>query len=114
MSDEKLNELLTTLPDDGEAALRAARARRRALARLDAPQPSRPSWFLFREWGAAFTVAAAILILAGVLLLRSGAPPANSGIAVTRPPAASKPDTLRVKWVLADGTRVLWTFREDF
>ena len=113
MSDDKLKELLRTPPDADEVAFRAARARRRALDRLDEPEPVRVPWLLAWNWGPALTVAAALLILAGVVF-QTGRPSQPIEVAMSSSPARSEPESLRMKWVLEDGTRVIWTFREDF
>jgi hypothetical protein len=113
MSDEKLEDLMNTLPDEGEIAFRAARARHRALARLDEPEPARVPWLVTWNWVPALTVAAAFLIFAGVLF-RTGGPAPATQVAMNAAPAERQQESLRMKWVLEDGTRVIWTFREDF
>ena len=104
MSDEKLQDLLRTLPDEDEIAFRAARAKRRAMARLDEP----------RRWSLApvLAMAALVLIVAGILFLghRSSSP---TQIATSMAPVERQQQSLRMKWVLSDGTRVLWTFHNQ-
>jgi len=135
MSDQKLRRILSMLPASDEIAERAARARRRALARFEQPQPSRRFWI----WAPA--LATGVLAIAGVLWLRPvrslpppepKAPPAPEIAAVVRPEApvpapapAPKPAArratpapsqarLELHLVLSDGTRVFWTIDKNF
>ena len=59
MSDEKMRELLSVLPEEDEIAEGAARARRRAMARLEEPAPA-------RRWGWVW--APAMVVLAGLVV----------------------------------------------
>ena len=96
----KLDELLRVIPDDAE--FRAARARRHALARLDEEfAPLRP-W----SWRPALALAAVCLLAIALITGRPGKPPA----AVE--PEHAKP--VRMQMILSDGTRVEWTFDENF
>jgi hypothetical protein len=113
MSDEQLRDFLGSLPDQSEIAFRAARARHRALSRLDEPELARAPWFLSGNWAPALTLAIAFLIFAAVLF-RTGGPAPATQVAMHAPSAKSQPKSLRMKWLLEDGTRVIWTFREDF
>jgi hypothetical protein len=100
MSDEKLQDLLRTLPGEDEIAFRAARARHRALARLDEP----------RRWSFAPALAMAALVLIVAGLLFRGRESSPTQIATSMAPVERQQESLRMKWVLSDGTRVLWTF----
>jgi hypothetical protein len=98
----KLEELLRVIPDDTE--LRAARARRSALSRLDSdPSPGR-GW----SWRPSLALAALCLLAIALITGR----PAKAPMAPEPERERSKP--LRVQMILGDGTRVEWTFREDF
>ena len=108
MSDERLRELLESLPDEREIQSRAARARTRALARLDERRPVARGWF----WAPAAVALATLVVIAGLLL--HGSRPSPPVVAQRSPVVQQKQENLRMKWVLSNGTRVLWTFREDF
>ncbi len=58
MSDDKLRQLLSALPEEDEIRMRAERARRRALARLEEPAPASRRWL----WAPA--LAAAVVLVA--------------------------------------------------
>jgi hypothetical protein len=109
MSDERLKKLLSTLPEKDELDSRAARARHRALARLDEPAP-----IIVRQyvWGPAMVVAALALLVIGVFF-RVPAPVPQTLVATSSQQKKQPQERLRMKWVLRDGTRVLWTFRKD-
>jgi hypothetical protein len=109
MSDQRLKELLSTLPENDELESRAARARHRALARLDEPAP-----IIVRKyvWGPAMVVAALALLVIGVFF-RAPAPAPQTLVAASSQPKKHPQERLRMKWVLSDGTRVLWTFKRD-
>lgn len=96
-----LRALLRVTPDEASVAASAGMARRRALARFGAePVPAR-RW----SWKPALALAGlCALAIALVPFGRETAP------VVTRPVA----DPLRVQMKLSDGTRVEWTFHEDF
>jgi len=131
MNEEKLQSLLSALPEEFEIAERAARARGRALARLDDARPVRHVW----RW--ATCLAALPVLLAGIWLVQLSrvqplpwtppapqiaAPDLRAPVAVAagqpvrrrphRPALAQQ--RLEVQWQLSDGTRVQWTFSEDF
>ena len=126
MTDGNLRDLLSVLPDGEEIALRAGRARRRALARLEEAQPAWRWW----RWAACLAPGPAVLALA-VLLHHAWrieplawTPPAPQVAAaelrapapapVRRPRLAPQAKHLEVRWVLSDGTRVQWTFDPNF
>ena len=102
MSDEKLRQLLSILPDDGEIAAGAARSRRKALARLngEARPVRRKLW-----WAPAVAVVAVVLTIVGAVRILT-MPPAS-------PEAVVAPEPLRMHWVLSDGTKVHWTFHRN-
>jgi len=131
MTQEKLRSLLSALPEESEVAVRAARASRRALARFDDAGPVRHLW----RWAACLApvpvLLAAIWIasvwrvqplpwtppqpqIAAPDLGRSVAVPAKQPVRrrPVRPVLAQK--RLELQWELSDGTRVQWTFSEDF
>lgn len=106
MSEKRLRELLSVLPDEVETGARAARARRRALARLEAPARARPTW----RWVAAAVLV--VLVVVGGRWLgearraeRNGAQPSASQL---------RQERLELHLVLSDGTRVQWIFVQDF
>lgn len=134
MSDEKLRQLLSTLPPEDEIADRAERARHQALARLEEPAPARPGWV----WAPASALS--IALIAGALWAAKlwrvqplvwSPPTPQIASAPLRPPAPTPPPArqvahrqaptrilaqkrLQVHWVLSDGTQVEWTFDKDF
>jgi len=109
MSDDKLKNILSVLPDEDEIRSRAARARQRALARLDHAAPvveTRISWI------PSLAMAALVLLVAGIVYQIR--PPASPGpVASSSGAAEREQERLRMKWVLRDGTRVLWTFNRS-
>ncbi len=106
MSDEKLREILSVLPEDDALAAGAARSRMRALARLREEPPARPRWFV--TWAPGLAVAALVLIVVGVVqIFRTPAP------LPVAPPERVSDQRLQMHWVLSDGTRVHWTFTKD-
>jgi len=133
MKDRKLRQLLSMLPEEEEIARRAARARRRALARLEEPEPARRGW----RWApaAALTV---LLVASAAWVSRAWrvdplvwTPPAPRIASVPAAPLAPAPapavrkasrraapgprqERLEMHLVLSDGTRVLWTFDRKF
>ena len=129
MSEERLRQLLSALPEEEEIAAGAARARRRAMARLDEAQGKvRPAWRRWL-WAACLVPSPALLVLAilawnpwrveplgfklpgpqiPVTDLRAPAPTPG------RRPPVERRQRLEVHWVLSDGTRVQWTFDKDF
>ena len=127
MTGGNLRDLLSVLPDEEEIALRAGRARRRALARVEEVQPARRWW----RWAACLAPGPVALALA-VLLHHAWrieplawTPPAPQiAAAELRAPApapvrrATRPapqtKRLEVRWALSDGTRVQWTFDPNF
>ena len=92
----KLDELLQVIPEDAE--FRAARARSLALSRLDEELAPVRRW----SWKPALAMAALCLL---AIVLISGRPS-------KAPP--QRADPLRVQMILGDGTRVEWTFHENF
>ncbi len=129
MSDQELRKLLSILPDEPELSTRAARARRRALARLDQPAP------IARPWRWAPAVAAAVALLAGgawvervwrvpPLVWTPPTPVVSPAATLSPAPSAPPPESarpvapererLQVHFVLSDGTRVQWTFEKNF
>ena len=108
MSDEKLQELLSVLPDEDEVAYRAARARLQALARIEEPR----SVHHRLVWAPGLALAALVLIVA-VIVFRGSTPIPSMPITMESSSPETQQDRLRMKWVLSDGTRVLWTFRKD-
>jgi len=101
MSENRLRDLLAVLPDEDESAARAARARRRALARLGAAAQPRKR----RLWAPAL---ATVLMALGLLWWRE-AQRAEPDLA-----QPLQPERLELHWVLSDGTRVQWVFAQDF
>ena len=95
-----LDEMLRVIPDDTE--LRAARARRLALSRLDEELPAARRW----SWKPALAMVALCLL---AIALMTGRPAKAPAVAE---PERAKP--VRMQMILGDGTRVEWTFREDF
>lgn len=107
MSDERLRQLLSVLPEDDTLAAGAARSRQKALARLDVEPTTRPRRFFI--WAPGLAVAALALIVVGaVQVYRAPAP------APVAPSERVSDQSLKMYWVLSDGTRVHWTFTKDF
>jgi ferric-dicitrate binding protein FerR (iron transport regulator) len=96
----KLDEILRVPPEDAEAA--AARARQRALWRFDRePVPERrPGW--------KPAAALAVLCMAAIGLTVGSDPVETAGT------EERVGEPLRVQMTLSDGTRVEWTFHENF
>ena len=125
-----LRELLAALPDDAPA--RAARARRRALARLDAGAGSRN--LQVRGWRWVLVAAALAALVGGAVWFERAwrvetlawQPPAPviAPVKLSPPPGAQparvpvqrarRPGPLQVQLALGDGTRVYWTFDDNF
>ena len=121
-----MKQLLAGLPED--AGERAARARRRALARLGA-EDRRVAW-----WVPA--LAAMTLLVAGAVWFRQAwrvetlalqpPAPAIAPVYLNPPPRvvvqqrkrpvrrAPEPERLQVQLALSDGTQVYWTFDHNF
>ena len=108
MSDEKLRQLLSVLPEDGALAAGAARSRRKALARLDEELAVRPR--VFSAWAPGLAVAAMVLLVVGAVQIFQAPEP---GPPLLTPPERASDQRLQVHWVLSDGTRVHWTFTKD-
>lgn len=106
MSEDRLRELLSTLPAPEEIATRAERARRRALAATGRPRRARLRW----AWAAVTALLVALVAGGGWWQQGRRAAPAPT------PPAASglHQDRLEFRLVLSDGTRVQWILDENF
>jgi hypothetical protein len=125
----KWQELVSLLPED--AGARAARARRRALARRE-PE-ARTQEPEGRWWPVA--VAVTSVLVAAIVWFRQAwqvetlawqppapviAPAALEPLPVPRPARAPvprrapQPERLQVQLVLSDGMRVYWTFDKNF
>ena len=122
-----MKQLLAGLPED--AGERAARARRRALARLGAEENRRVGWLVP-------ALAAALMLLLAVLWFRQAwrvetlalqplapviapvdlNPPVVAVVHQRRRPVrrAPTPERLQVQLALSDGTQVYWTFDRNF
>jgi hypothetical protein len=96
----KFDELIRIVPEGAGAA--AARARKRALSRLDAEPFTRQHW----HWRPA-------AVLAGLCLVAATLISGGASEKVARPGEPSQ-QPLRVQMKLSDGTRVEWTFHEGF
>jgi hypothetical protein len=96
----KFEELIRVVPEGAGTA--AARARTRALSRLDAESFTKQSW----NWRPAAALAGVCLVAA--TLITGGA-----SERAARPVEPSR-QPLRVQMKLSDGTRVEWTFHESF
>jgi hypothetical protein len=98
----KYEALMRAAPDAAEVERRASRARLAALARLDRSAVV-PGWSRWRP-----AVAAGLLSLAAAaLMLRTpDSPPV--------PAQSASQEAVRLQMVLSDGTRVQWTFHDDF
>jgi hypothetical protein len=123
-----MKQLLAGLPED--AGERAARARRRALARLGTEEKRRVGWLVP-------ALAAAMMLVLAVLWFRQAwhvetlalQPPAPviAPVDLNPPPVvvvvqqrrrpvrrAPMPERLQVQLALSDGTQVYWTFDRNF
>ncbi len=122
-----MKHLLAGLPED--AGERAARARRRALARLAAEDRRRVGW-------RVPALAVAMILVVGVVWFRQAwrvetlalrpAAPVMAPVDLTPPPVvvvqqrrkparrAPGPERLQVQLALSDGTQVYWTFDHNF
>jgi hypothetical protein len=78
------------------------------MARLDERKPLSRGWL----WAPAAVALATLVVIAGLLL--QGSHPSPPVVATHSPAVEHRQENLRMKWVLSNGTRVLWTFREDF
>jgi hypothetical protein len=113
MKMDRLKELLAAEPPQREVALRAARARRRALASFHAAPAAQDPWQA-ALWAAPLRLAAALaVVLAGAGLVSFHTPQASVQTE-TRPAAAPDGARLEVNFQLSDGTNVRWVFNEDF
>ena len=133
MSEQKLRNLLSALPEEAEIAERAARARRWALAGFQSRDRKGVDRRLWR-WAACLAPAPVLVAafwvanlwrleplpwtppppkIAAAELQPLAAPPAQRPVRRPQPLVLPQP-RLEVQWVLADGTRVQWTFSKDF
>ena len=104
MSDEKLRQLLSVLPEDQALAAGAVRSRRKALTRLDEDPAWKPR--RFPRWTPGLAAAAMVLLIVGaVQIFRTPPPPVS--------PERASVQRMQVHWVLSDGTRVQWTLIKD-
>jgi ferric-dicitrate binding protein FerR (iron transport regulator) len=113
MKMDRLKEVLAAEPPPREVALRAARARQRALASFHAA-PAAQDPGQAAPWAAPLRLAAAlVVVLAGAGLVSFRAPQASVK-SEARPAAAPNGARLEVNFQLSDGTKVRWVFNEDF
>ena len=127
MKDQKLRQLLSILPEEPDLGTRAARARGRALSRLDHSQPAPRRWLWVPAMALAVVLGIGAMWISRIWtvqpLVLQPAVPVIAQVPLTLPAPAPPPrkaapplkqDRLQVQWVLSDGTRVLWTFDKDF
>jgi hypothetical protein len=116
MKMDRLKEVLAAEPPPREVALRAARARQRALADFDAAPAAQPWWAAFVASPMQSAAALiAVVAVAGVLAFQQAPEaPARSqsrpGVAAAKPAGAR----LEMNFQLSDGTKVRWVFNENF